>query len=193
MVGGLDEKRLREQMEEIDRLNDELEGITLLKGIEVDILEDGSLDLSDDVLRELDIVLCSVHHKLGLSEKEQTERIVRAMQNLHANIIAHPTGRMIESRQPYDLDMERVMEAARETGCFLKLNADPNRLDLNDIHCKMAKEMGVKLSIGTDVHSADGLDSMRFGVGQACRGWLEKGDVINTRTLKQLKKLLERG
>lgn len=193
MVGGLDEKRLREQMEEIDRLNDELEGITLLKGIEVDILEDGSLDLSDDVLGELDIVLCSVHHKLGLSEKEQTERIVRAIQNLHANIIAHPTGRMIESRQPYDLDMERVMEAARETGCFLKLNADPNRLDLNDIHCKMAKEMGVKLSIGTDVHSADGLDSMRFGVGQACRGWLEKGDVINTRTLKQLKKLLERG
>jgi DNA polymerase (family 10) len=193
MVGGLDEKRLREQMEEVDRLNDELKGITLLKGIEVDILEDGSLDLSDEILKELDIVVCSVHHKFGLSQKEQTGRIVRAMENPYANVIAHPTGRMIGSRQPYDLDMERVMEAAKETGCVLELNADPNRLDLNDIYCKMAKEMGVKISIATDAHSKRGLDNMRFGVGQARRGWLEKGDVINTRTLKQLKKLLERG
>ena len=193
MVGGLDEKRLREQMEEVDRLNDELKGITLLKGIEVDILEDGSLDLSDEILKELDIVVCSVHHKFGLSQKEQTGRIVRAMENPYANVIAHPTGRMIGSRQPYDLDMERVMEAAKETGCVLELNADPNRLDLNDIYCKMAKEMGVKISIATDAHSISGLDNMRFGVGQARRGWLEKGDVINTRTLKQLKKLLERG
>lgn len=193
MVNGLDEKRLREQIEEIERLNDKLKGITFLKGIEVDILEDGSLDLSDEVLEELDIVVCSVHHKFGLSEKEQTERIVRAMENPNASVIAHPTGRMIRTRQPYEVDMERVMEAAKDNGCFLELNADPNRLDLNDVHCKMAKEMGVKISISTDAHSTSGLDNMRFGVGQARRGWLEKGDVINTHTLKQLKKLLQRG
>jgi DNA polymerase (family X) len=193
MVNGLDEKRLREQMEEIDRLNEEVGGITLLKGIEVDILEDGTLDLPDDVLEELDIVVCSVHHKFALSEKKQTERIVRAMQNPNANVIAHPTGRMIGSRQPYEVDMERVMEAAKENGCFLELNGNPNRLDLNDVYCKMAKEMGVTISVSTDAHSTSGLDNMRFGIGQARRGWLEKRDVINTRTLKQLKKLLKRG
>ena len=193
MVNGLDEKRLREQMEEIDRLNEEVGGITVLKGIEVDILDDGSLDLSDDVLEELDIVVCSVHHKFALSEKKQTERIIGAMQNPNANVIAHPTGRMIGERQPYDVDMERVMEAAKENDCFLELNGNPNRLDLNDVYCKMAKEMGVKSSVSTDAHSTSGLDSMHFGIGQARRGWLEKRDVINTRTLKQLKKLLKRG
>lgn len=192
MVNGLDEKRLREQMEKIDRLNEELGGITVLKGIEVDILEDGFLDLPDDVLAELDIVVCSVHHKFGLSEKKQTERIIRAMQNPNANVIAHPTGRMIGERQPYDVDMEGVMEAAKENGCFLELNANPNRLDLNDVYCKMAKEMGVEISVSTDAHSTSGLDNMRFGIGQARRGWLENKDVINTRTLKQLKKHLKR-
>jgi DNA polymerase (family 10) len=193
MVNGLDEKRLRKQMEEIDRLNEELGGITLLKGIEVDILENGSLDLPNDVLEELDIVVCSVHHKFGLSEKEQTERIIHAMENPNANIIAHPTGRRIGERQPYDMDMERVMEAAKENGCFLELNANPNRLDLNDVYCKMAKEVGLKISVSTDAHSTGDLGNMRFGIGQARRGWLEKKDVINTRTLKQLKKLLKRG
>jgi len=192
MVGGLDEKRLRKQIEEIERLNDQL-GITLLKGIEVDILEDGSLDLPDEVLKELDIVICSVHHKFGLSEEKQTDRIIRAMENPNANVIAHPTGRMIGTRQPYEVDIGRVMEATNDNGCFLELNADPDRLDLNDVHCKAAREMGVKLSISTDAHSTSGLDNMRFGVGQARRGWLEKKDVVNTRTLKQLKKLLKRG
>src|SRR5215207_785744 len=192
MVGGLDEKRLRKQIEEIERLNDQL-GITLLKGIEVDILEDGSLDLPDEVLKELDIVICSVHHKFGLSEEKQTDRIIRAMENPNANVIAHPTGRMIGTRQPYEVDIGRVMEATNDNGCFLELNADPDRLDLNDVHCKAAREMGVKLSISTDAHSTSGLDNMRFGVGQARRGWLETKDVVNTRTLKQLKKLLKRG
>lgn len=193
VANGLDEKRLRKQMDKIDKLNDELKGITLLKGIEVDILEDGSLDLPDEVLEELDIVVCSVHHRFGLSEEKQTERILRALENLNVNVLAHPTGRMIGDRGPYDLDMERVMEAARENGCFLELNADPNRLDLSDVHCKAAREMGVKVVISTDAHSIDGLDNMRFGLGQARRGWLEKKDVINTRTPKQLKKLLKRG
>ena len=193
MVNGLDEMRLRKQMEEIDRLNEKLGGITVLKGVEVDILEHGSLDLPDDVLEELDIVVCSVHYKFGLSEKKQTERIMCAMQNPNANVIAHPTGRMIGERQPYDVDMERVIEAAKENDCFLELNANPKRLDLNDVYCKMAKEMGVKISVSTDAHSTSGLDNMCFGIGQARRGWLEKKDVINTRTLKQLKKLLKRG
>lgn len=192
MTGGLDEKRLREQMEEIDRFNDELGGITLLKGIEVDILEDGSLDLSDDVLGDLDLVICSVHHKFDLSEKNQTERVLKALDNPHVNGVAHPTGRMIGSREPFAIDIQRVMEAANENGCFLELNANPERLDLGDINCKVAKEMGVKLSIATDAHSVDDLDNMRFGVGQARRGWLEKEDVVNTHTAKQLAKLLKR-
>lgn len=192
MVGGLDEKRLRKQMEEIDRLNDELKGITLLKGVEVDILEDGSLDLSDEILKELDIAICSVHHKFSLSEEKQTERIIKAMENPNADVIAHPTGRMIGDREPYELDMERVMEAAKESGCLLELNANPDRLDLSDVHCKAARGMGVRISVATDAHSTSDLGNMRFGIGQARRGWLEKKDVVNTRTLKQLRKLLKR-
>lgn len=193
MTGGLDEKALREQMEEVARLDEEIEGITLLRGIEVDILEDGPLDLSDDVLAELDLVNCSVHHKFDLSEKEQTERVLKALDNPNVNVLAHPTGRMIGSREAYQIDIYRVMESAKENGCFLELNANPERLDLDDVHCKVAKEAGVKLSIATDAHSVDDLDNMRFGVGQARRGWLEKEDVINTRTAKQLRKLLKKG
>lgn len=193
MTGGLDEKALREQMEEVARLDEEIEGITLLRGIEVDILEDGPLDLSDDVLAELDLVNCSVHHKFDLSEKEQTERVLKALDNPNVNVLAHPTGRMIGSRKAYQIDIYRVMESAKENGCFLELNANPERLDLDDVHCKVAKEAGVKLSIATDAHSVDDLDNMRFGVGQARRGWLEKEDVINTRTAKQLRKLLKKG
>lgn len=146
----------------------------------MDILEDGSLDLPDEVLKELELVVCSVHHKFDLSEKKQTGRILKALDNPYCNILAHPIGRLIGSRDPYDLDMERVVEAARENGCFLELNVDPDRLDLNDIYCKMAKEMGVKIAISTDAHTTDGLANMRFGVGQARRGWLEAGDILNT-------------
>lgn len=189
---GLDERRLREQMEEIDRLNEELEGITLLKGAEVDILEDGSLDLPDRVLEELDVVICSVHHKLRLPEKEQTRRVLRALENPNVNILAHPTGRLIGRREPYELDVERVMEAARERSCILELNSNPERLDLNDAHCKLAKEMGVRIAISTDAHSTSDLANIRFGVGQARRGWLEREDVINTRPLGELRRLLRR-
>ncbi|MCA3749444.1 MAG: DNA polymerase/3'-5' exonuclease PolX [Rubrobacter sp.] len=189
---GLDERRLREQMEEIDRLNEELEGITLLKGAEVDILEDGSLDLPDRVLEELDVVICSVHHKFRLPEKEQTRRVLRALENPNVNILAHPTGRLIGRREPYELDIERVMEAALERGCILELNSNPERLDLNDAHCKLAKEMGVRIAISTDAHSTSDLANIRFGVGQARRGWLEREDVINTRPLGELRRLLRR-
>jgi DNA polymerase (family 10) len=189
---GLDADALARQIDEIDRLNDELEGITILKSIEVDILEDGSLDLPDDVLARLDLRICSVHSYFSLSREKQTERIVRAMDNSHFNILAHPTGRRIGERPPYDVDLERVMMAALERGCFLEINAHPERLDLNDVQAKMARDMGLKLAINTDAHNIPELNFMRFGVNQARRGWLEAGDVLNTRSWASLKELLER-
>jgi DNA polymerase (family 10) len=189
---GLDAEALAQQIDEIDRFNDELEEITVLKAIEVDILEDGSLDLPDDVLVKLDLRICSVHSHFGLSREKQTERIVRAMDNPNFNVLAHPTGRRLGERAPYDLDLEKVMEAALERGCFLEINAHPERLDLDDVQAKMARDMGLKLAINTDAHSVAELGFMRFGVGQARRGWLEAEDVLNTRRWASLKKLLDR-
>lgn len=189
---GLDEKRLRQQLEAIDRLNDELKGIRLLKSSEVDILADGALDYPDSLLRELDLVVASVHAKFDLPADKQTERIMRAMDNRFVNIIAHPTGRLIGERQAYPLDMERLIEAAKDRGCFLELNAQPIRLDLNDLHCHMAKDAGVKVAISTDAHSIAGLSNIRFGIDQARRGWLEADDVLNTRNLRTLSTLLKR-
>lgn len=187
---GLDEGRLSEQIDEIDRLNKQLDGVRLLKGIEVDILEDGSLDLSDDVLQRVDIVVGAVHYKFNLSREKQTERVVRAMDNRYFDVLAHPTGRMIDEREPYDIDIDQVTKAANERGCYLELNAQPDRLDLSDIHCKKAKETGVGISVSTDAHHTRELDFIRFGVGQARRGWLEASDVINTRGLEGLEALL---
>lgn len=192
MAKGLDAKRLSEQIKAIDKLNEELEGIRILKGIEVDILEDGSLDLPDDILKELDLRVCSVHYKQNLSQQKQTERIIRAMDNPYFNILAHPTGRLINERKPMELNLEKIMEAAKDRGCHLEVNAHPDRLDLSDPYCKMAREMDLKLAISTDAHSTSDLDFMRFGVNQARRGWLEAGDVLNTHSWKQLKKLLKR-
>jgi DNA polymerase (family 10) len=192
MARGLDEKRLRRQMEQIDRINEALTGIVVLKSIELDILEDGSLDLPDEVLRDLDVVVCAVHYKLDLPQDKQTERILRAMDNPNVNILAHPTGRLIGGRAPYALDMERIIEGARERGCFLEVNSQPSRLDLNDIHCRMAREAGVKVAISTDAHSAGQLANVRHGVDQARRGWLEAGDVLNTLGLEDLRRALRR-
>jgi DNA polymerase (family 10) len=192
MTKGLDEKRLREQMESIDRLNEKMNGFRILKSVEVDILKDGTLDLSDSALSELDIVIFSIHYNTKLSREQQTKRVLKAMENPHVHILSHPTGRIIGKRGPYDIDIEKIMKGAKETGCFLELNAQPERLDLNEIHCKMAKDMGVKVAISTDAHSLTGLDFMRFGVYQARRGWLEKDEVLNTRPWKQLKKIIKR-
>jgi DNA polymerase (family X) len=189
---GLDAEGVAAQIDAIDRLNEELDDLVVLKGIEVDILEDGSLDLPDDSLARLDLTVCSVHSKFDLSRQEQTERIIRAMDNPYFNILAHPTGRLIGRRAPYDVDMERVMEAALERGCFLEVNAHPERLDLNDVYAKMAKELGLKLVISTDAHRESDLSYMRYGVGQARRGWLEAQDVLNTRSLSDLRSLLKR-
>jgi DNA polymerase (family 10) len=193
MARGLDESRLAEQIEEIDRLNEKLDHFRVLKGIEVDILEDGSLDLSDEILQALDLRVCSVHYNQNLPRKKQTRRILKAMENPYFNILGHPTGRLIGQRDPYDIDLEEVMKQARENGCFLEVNAEPERLDLTDSHCKMAKEIGVKVAISTDAHGTESLGFMRFGIDQARRGWLEADDVINTRSLTELMQLLKRG
>jgi len=189
---GLDVKRLRQQMEAIDKLNAQLKDITLLKGIEVDILEDGSLDLPDDVLGELDIVVGAVHSQFKLARAKQTTRILKAMDHPHFTVLAHPSGRLIDQREPYDVDMLKIIRKARERGCFLELNAHPERLDLLDIHCQMAKEEGVLIAISSDAHSTQDFDNLYYGVGQARRGWLEKKDVLNTRSLKELRVLLKR-
>jgi DNA polymerase (family 10) len=192
MAHGLDPARLSRQIREIDRLNEKLDGFTILKGIEVDILKDGRLDLPDSSLSQLDLVIASVHSHFDLSRQAQTDRVVRAMENHYVSIIGHPTGRLIGEREPYDIDMERIISAARDLGCSLEINAEPDRLDLNDIHAHAAKMTGVKLAISTDAHSVNGLQYMRFGVDQARRGWLAAADVLNTRSLAELRKLLKR-
>lgn len=192
MAKGLDPKRLLEQLEEIDRLNETLTGITLLKGIEVDILEDGSLDLPDEDLSRLDLVVGAVHSHFRLSRQQQTERILRAMDHPYFTILAHPTGRLIDERAPYDVDMSRVIRHARERGCFLEVNAHPIRLDLADTDCQAAKEAGVMVSINSDAHRTLDFGNLRYGVGQARRGWIEKQDVLNVRPLHALRPLLKR-
>jgi DNA polymerase (family 10) len=190
-AGGLDASRLLAQIDEIDLLNEKTKGLTILKGIEVDILKDGRLDLPDDVLSRLDLVVGSVHSHFGLPRQEQTERILRAMDRPYFTFLAHPSGRLINEREPLMLDMEKIIAKAAERGCFLELNASPKRLDLIDIYCQMARELGVLIAINTDAHRTSDFDNLRFGVGQARRGWLEKKDVLNTRTLPELRKLLK--
>ena len=189
---GLDPLRLARQCEEIDRLNAALDGMTLLKGIEVDILEEGSLDLPDEVLGRLDLVVGAVHSQFHLSRAKQTARILRAMDHPHFTMLAHPSGRLIDRREPYDVDMLRIIRHARDRGCFLELNAHPDRLDLLDSHCQMAKQEGVLVSINSDAHSRFDFSNLKYGVGQARRGWLEKADVLNTRPLAALRRLLKR-
>ncbi len=192
MTHGLDRKRLMAQMEEIDRLNEAGVGIVLLKGIEVDILEDGSLDLPDDILGRLDLVVGAVHSHFELSREKQTERLLRAMDHPHFTILAHPSGRLIQEREPYDVDMPRIIRHAKQRGCFLEVNAHPARLDLVDTACQVAKAEGVKVSINSDGHSVLDFHHLRFGIGQARRGWIEKADVLNALPLSKLRPLLKR-
>lgn len=189
---GLDEKRLARQLDEIDSLNSCVKEVRILKSAEVDILDNGKLDLPNAILKRLDLTVCSIHYKFALPREKQTERVIRAMDNPYFTIFSHPTGRMILKREPYDIDMERLMRAALERGCFFEVNAQPIRLDLSDVYCKMAKDMGVKVVISTDAHRVTDLNLMRFGIGQARRGWLEAGDVLNTKPWPTLQKLFKR-
>jgi DNA polymerase (family 10) len=189
---GLDKRRLLEQIRAIDRLNEKGGDIVVLKSIELDILEDGKLDLPDSVLKQLDLRVCSIHYKFNLPRQKQTERILRAMDNPYFNILAHPSGRLINEREPYEVDLEKVMEAAKERNCFLEVNSQPDRLDLTDDACRLARDTGVGLAISTDAHSASDLAFMHLGVGQARRGWIEASEVLNTRPLKEMTNLLQR-
>ena len=189
---GQDEERVLQELEMIDRLNATLDDFTILKSAEVDILADGTLDLPQSVLEKLDLVVAAVHYKFNLTKKEQTRRILKAMENPSFNILAHPTGRLLGLREPYEVDMEAIINAAKELGCILELNAQPDRLDLDDIYCKDAKEAGVKIALSSDAHSVNDLHYISYGISQARRGWLEKEDIINTLPLTQLRKLLRR-
>ena len=192
MAHGLDPARVTRQIREVDKLNTKFKGFTILKGIEVDILKDGSLDLPDSTLEKLDVVVASVHSFFDLPREAQTERVVRAMENRHVSILGHPTGRLIGEREPYDIDMDRILSAAHDLGCCVEINAEPDRLDLSDIHAHAAKSKGVKVAVSTDAHSVNAFQYMRFGIDQARRGWLTANDVINTRSLADLRKLLKR-
>ena len=192
IAGGLDPPQLMKQIDEIERLNEKLKGIRILKGLEVEILEDGSLDLPDAVLARLDLVVGTVHSHFNLSLEKQTGRILRAMDHRYFSMLAHPTGRLLNEREPYQVDIPRIIHKASDRGCFLELNSNPRRLDLYDIYCQMAKEQGVAVSINSDAHSINDFNYLAFGVAQARRGWLEKDDVLNTRSLTQLRKLLKR-
>lgn len=187
---GLNPQRLLEQIREIDQLNEEWDRgrkkFRILKGSEVDILEDGRLDLPQNILQKLDLRVCSIHSHFELSQSKQTERIIRAMDHPCFNIFGHPTGRLIGKRSAYTLDLERVMKAAVERGRILELNCQPDRMDLSDVHCQMAREFGVKLAISTDAHSDQDLDHMRLGVFQARRGWITSQQVVNTRSLEEV-------
>jgi DNA polymerase (family 10) len=192
VAGGLDPPQLMKQIDEIERLNNELRGIRILKGLEVEILEDGSLDLPDAVLARLDLVVGTVHSYFNLPLEKQTGRILHAMGHRYFSMLAHPTGRLINEREPYKVDMTRIIRKARDRGCFLELNSNPRRLDLYDVYCQAARAEGVLVSINSDAHSINDFNYLAVGVGQARRGWLEKDDVLNTRPLAQLRKLLKK-
>ena len=184
---GLDATRLAQQCAEIERANRGPRGITLLTGIEVDILDDGTLDLPDAALAPLDVVIAAVHSNWSLSREAQTRRVLRALASPHVAILAHPIGRLIDRREPYDVDMQAVIRRCAQRQIALELNAHPERLDLLDTWCRVAKDAGVPVAINSDAHAPNDFDNLRFGVGQARRGWLERRDVLNTRPLAELR------
>jgi DNA polymerase (family 10) len=192
MANGLDPARLRKQWKEIDRLNRDLHDFIILKGIECDILEKGGMDLPDDVLAEGDWIIASVHYGQNQPSEQITDRILGALENPYVSIVAHPTGRLINRREPYAVDLEQVFAAAKKNHKFLELNANPARLDLDDVHCAAAKRHGIPIVVSSDAHSTGGLDVLRFGVIQARRAGLTAADVANTRPWAEIKKLLAR-
>ncbi len=182
-AGGLTEERVRKQWEEIDQVNGELDGIRILKGIEVDIMSEGDLDFEDPFLAEFELVVASVHSRFGMTEQEATERMVKAVRNPNVHILGHPTGRLLLSRDGYPLDLRAVLDAAAETGTSVEVNANPRRLDIDWRHLAHARAQGVMIAINTDAHSTDGLEQMNFGVGIARKGGLTAAHVLNTLSL----------
>ena len=187
---GLDRERFFAQIDAIDRFNEKNPGFTVLRGAEVDVLPDGRLVLEDDLLARLDLVVAAIHSDFGLPRDKQTDRVLRALDNRHVFILAHPTDRLLLQRAPIDLDMAGVLRAARARGCCLEVNGQPDRLDLNDAHCRMAKGEGVRLSLDSDAHRTSDFANLDFAVAQARRGWLEADDIVNTLPVAKLKDLI---
>jgi DNA polymerase (family X) len=190
IVRGLDADRLARQRDAIDRLNAELDRFTVLKGIEVDILEDGRLALPDRTLAQLDIVVIAIHSHFELPLAKQTARVLRALERPSVSILAHPSGRLLGKREPYVLDFDRVLDAVQARGCFLEVNGQPSRLDLDDVHLKAARDRGVMLSLASDSHSVAQFANLDGAVRQARRGWARRQDVLNTRSIDEVRKLL---
>ncbi len=193
MANGLDEKRLLDQIEKVRRVSEEFDGFTILAGCEVDILQDGRMDMDDEVLAQLDVVIASVHSYMNLEAAEMTERLLRVVENPHVGILGHPTGRLLLRREPYPYDFERIADEAGRRGIRMEINASPGRLDLDATHLRMAKAKGVKFVISTDAHHTRHLDNMKYGVAMARRGWLQAGDVLNTLPLDEFRRAVRRG
>ena len=192
MANGLDEHRALAHARHIREVSERVGGITLLAGIECDIRADGTLDLAEDCLAELDLVIASVHSAFGQDEAQMTDRILRAIESPVVDVVGHPTGRLLLRRDPYELDIEQVLRAAALTGVAMEINSQVHRLDLSDIHARLARACGVKLVISTDAHAPAGFDLLRWGVTVARRAWTEPDDVLNTRPLETFRASLRR-
>ncbi|MDH7507533.1 MAG: PHP domain-containing protein, partial [Candidatus Thermoplasmatota archaeon] len=192
IANGLSEEKVNKKIQEIKKLNKKISDFTILCGTECDIKIDGSLDYKNKILKKFDFVYIGIHSGFKMDKKTMTERIIKAMYNENVNFLAHPTGRLIGKRDPYEVDIEKIIETARETGTILEINAFPDRLDLDDIHSKFAKEKKIKFVLGTDSHSINHLSFMRFGTATARRGWLESKDVLNTYSLKIIENIIKK-
>ncbi|MFL5487077.1 MAG: PHP domain-containing protein, partial [Gemmatimonadaceae bacterium] len=178
--------KVMRQLEEIDRLNARMKGFRILKGIEADILADGRVDYDSATLDLFDYVIGSIHSRFSMEGDAMTKRVLAALDDPHLTILAHPTGRLLLSREPYAIDIEAVLEKAAEVGVAVELNADPHRLDLDWRYCRQAKELGVTIEIGPDAHSTAGLDTVHLGIGMARKAWLEAGEILNTRSAEDV-------
>src|SRR3989344_3872921 len=191
IANALDKKRILKQKKEIEKVNKKLRSITILHGTEVNINNDGTLDMEDKILKNFDVVIGAVHSGFKNPKDKMTKRILRAMENENVDIIAHPTGRLITKRESYEIDLDVVMDAAKKTNTVLEINSYPERMDLKDSHVRAAVKAGVKLVISTDAHNTDQLHFIKLGIGTARRGWATKDDIINTRSLKDMLRMLK--
>jgi DNA polymerase (family 10) len=191
MTGGLDEKQLLKQRKEIDHVNKQLDGITVLQGVELNILKDGSLDVSDKALKSLDVASAAVHSHFDMEKEEMTKRVLKAVQNPNVDVLLHPTAREIQKREPIQLDLEKVFAVAKDSGTILDVDSYPDRLDLKDEHVRKAVQLGAMLGISSDSHSTSHLHYLELGVAQARRGWATAKDIANTRKLEDFRKLLK--
>jgi len=189
---GLNEKQLLKQKKEIEKINYKLQTknykLRVLQGCEANIMNDGSIDIKDEVLKQMDFVIAGIHSSMKMDRKRMTERIITAMKNPNVDIISHPTGRILKQRDEYQIDFDKILKVAKETNTILEINSSPVRLDLKDINIRKAKKIGVKMVINTDAHRIEQLELIKFGIAQARRGWAEKKDIINTQSLSKLVK-----